>query len=810
VSHRTRREPSSIRSERTRAIALAIAGLVCAVLALVGRVNAGRPLLDRHQWDSYFALFARDVAVPWKPTTIRLDTYSGARVDFAAYAVDPAEVIVAGANRSARAIDTSRLKPAIRWSFSPPQGYRFVTSNVPVPLGSSEGFFVIEARRGDAAQQVWLNRTRIGLLSKESPEGLVIWGADLRTGRALRGLHVALLVGSSLVTRVTDNAGLLTWRGNGRPVFALADSGGSRAFLSFLPQAPMAPAVVAVRVASAVVRTGDAVHVVGFARRRANGVYRRATGDARLTLVGHGRTIASADPSLDGAGAFVADLRVPEGTEAGDYALLASAGGGVAGTTVHVDAASDVVLTIAAACPCAPGADIPVRVTATRGQTGVGGIPVTVEIVRTPHLIPPGESDETARWGTTVVTQMAQTTDSAGHARVVIPPPTDGLASTYGIRASTQGNGATATSRLVVPTAPVALAVEPDGPAVDLGQSAGFTITGFSAVDGTAAAGLEVTVSLSHGATVTQQSVRLDDRGRARVVYRSPSVGTNLAVAQATVSGKTAFDAASIVVAPESVSGRSGAVADDVAMTLDRTVYRPGDRIGVTASAPGASGEALVTLEGARTYQSSVVPVRDGRASASLAVGTTEGDVKVGVAFVRDGAIVYATQPVTIEAPGHAIPSEIGLDRSTFAAGDVAKVAIHGGSPQADATIVVRVSDGDPTGAASFDDVGGVLRSGGTTSQDSASESPAWHAWVAPARSKAGDIFAADRPRQVRTTVPSIGAAAPRTAVWVVAHPTGNAVDVTLPRDGGGYVLSVLEIFDDGSVAAGRAGITVK
>ncbi len=270
--------------------------------------------------------------MPWKATTIRLDTYSGARVDFAAYAVDPAEVIVAGASRSARAIDTSRLKPAIRWSFSPPQGYRFVTSNVPVPLGSSEGFFVIEARRGDAAQQVWLNRTRIGLLSKESPEGLVIWGADLRTGHALRGLHVALLVGSSLVTRVTDNAGLLTWRGSGRPVFALADSGGSRAFLSFLPQAPVAPAVVAVRVASAVVRTGDTVHVVGFARRRTNGVYRRATGDARLTLVGHGRTIASADPSLDGAGAFVADLRVPEGTEAGDYALLASAGdGGVGG-----------------------------------------------------------------------------------------------------------------------------------------------------------------------------------------------------------------------------------------------------------------------------------------------------------------------------------------------------------------------------------------------------------------------------------------------------------------------------------------------
>ncbi len=657
------------------------------VVAVAGRLSAGRPLLDRHQWDSYFALFARDVVVPWKPTTIRLDTYSGARVDFAAYAVDPAEVIVAGASRSARAIDTSRLRPVVRWSFSPPEGYRFVTSNVPVPLGSSEGFFVIEARRGDAAQQVWLNRTRVGLLTKESPEGLVIWGVDLRTGRALRGLHVALLAGSSLVSRVTDNSGLLTWRGGARPVFALADSGGSRAFVSLLPQAPVPQSVVAVRVASAVVRSGDVVHVVGFARRRSGGAYRRATGDARLTLVGHGRTIASADPALDGAGAFVADLRVPEGSEAGDYALLAAAGGGVAGTTVHVDAASDVALAIAASCPCPPGADIPVRVSATRGQAGAGGIPVSVDIVRTPHLLPPGESDETPRWGTATVLQTTQTTDGAGHARLAIPPPTDGLASTYGIRASTQGNGATATTRLVVPTATVALAVEPDGPAVDLGQSAGFTIIGFSSADGTAAAGLAVTVSLSHGANVTEQTVRLDDRGRARVVYRSPSVGTNLAVAQATVAGKTAFDAASVVVAPESVSGRSGAGADDVSMTLDRTVYRPGERIGINAEVPGASGEALMTLEGARTYQTSVVPVRGGRASASLALGNTEGDVKVGVAFVRDGAIVYTTQPVTIDAPGHALGGDIGLERSTFAAGDVAKLAVHGADAQADATV---------------------------------------------------------------------------------------------------------------------------
>ena len=56
--------------------------------------GAARPLPDSGKWDRTFALYARDVAQPWKRVTVRLDTYSGAPVDFAAYEVDPADVLV--------------------------------------------------------------------------------------------------------------------------------------------------------------------------------------------------------------------------------------------------------------------------------------------------------------------------------------------------------------------------------------------------------------------------------------------------------------------------------------------------------------------------------------------------------------------------------------------------------------------------------------------------------------------------------------------------------------------------------------------
>jgi len=164
----------------------------------------------------------------WRPATIRLDTYSGAPVDFAAYAVDPADVIVAGQSRYPRPLDTARRKPVVRWRFSPPPGYRFQSSDVPVPLGQREGFYVVEARRRDAVQQVWLNRTHVGLLTFESPEGLLVWGVDLRSGRAIGGMNVAFLAGLRLVPKRTDSRGLIAWPDRTLPAFALAEHGSGR------------------------------------------------------------------------------------------------------------------------------------------------------------------------------------------------------------------------------------------------------------------------------------------------------------------------------------------------------------------------------------------------------------------------------------------------------------------------------------------------------------------------------------------------------------------------------------------------------
>ncbi len=796
-----------MRGVAPRAVALAV--LATILVTLAPAAFAARPLLDKGQWDAYFALFARDAYVPWKPTTLRLDTYSGAPVDFAAYNVDPADVIIAGQNRQPRPLDLSHRKPLVRWRFTPPPGYRFDTNDVTVPLGSQEGFYVVEARRGDASQQVWINRTHLGLLTKESPEGLVLWTVDLRSGRAIPGVHVAFLVGLDLVDRQADANGTIVWKGARRPTFALADSGAGRSFVSLLPQAPLPSALAAIRVESAVVRAGERVRFAGFARKRTAAGFRAASGDVRVSALAHGSTLAAATLHLDGAGAFAGELTIPSGTEAGDVALIASAAGAVGGTSLHVDAAGDLALSLGSNCPCDASKPVDAIVTATRNGMPASGVSVNLSVIRTPHVVPPGSADDAPRWGTTEVARTTIRTGDDGRAKLALLPPGDGLDSTYGVRASTRG--ATAQTRILVPQGSVALAVEPDRLEADVDQPLAFDVRGFNPIDGSPAAGIAVNLRLSHGTTTQTQNLVLDARGRAHAVFEHTNLGTNLAIAAAQIDGRHVLDAAAVVVAPSALSGQVAGAGDEATVTLDRARYRPGDRISVTASASGATGDAFVTLEGARTYRERIAHVAGGRIATSLDLGTdVQGDARVVVAFVRDGALALASTPVAIDGPGHARATSLALDRTTYAAGDAILATIRDGDLKGAATLAIRISDGRESNAALFDDAPGVLLAGGTTSQNPASANPEWHAYVQPVRSKASDIFGAERPRKVDTEPLVLSAAAPRTMLWKIVRSDGAPLSIPAPKSSGHYVLSILKVSDDGDVGAASTSFTVQ
>lgn len=793
-------------STSRRRIVAAFAAL--ALAATFAPARAARPLPDKGKWDRTFALYARDVNVPWKRITVRLDTYSGAPVDFAAYEVDPADVLVAGGSRP-RAVDTSRRKAVARWRFTPPPGLRYTPSDVEVPLQNRQGFYVIEARRGDAVQQTWIDLTRIGLLTKESPGGIVLYGADLGTGKSLGGMRVTLLVGTRLVTQKTDAHGILRWTGGQRPRFALAEWGQSKTFVSLLPQPPVPAAVVGVRTDRANVRAGEPLHVVGFARKRNRAEYRPAKGEAQVRLIQRGRTLAQATATLDGAGAFSAQLAIPAGAPVGDAAVVAIAAGASGGAAIRIESLGDVALDIAASCSAACPADQPLSATVTAttaGGTPAAGRDVRVQIVRSPHVLPPGASEETPGWATTTIVDARVRTGATGTAAVAIPAPSDGLPSTYGITATS--GGASASTRIVAPTARVALAIVPARAQIDVTDSAVFAVRGFDALDGRPAAGLAVRVRLVHGPTVQEQRVTLDSDGRAQAVFRDVVPGTNLAEARADVDGKTAIDVGAITVAPQALLGARVRRSAEVRIATDKARYRVGDRITVDASLAGAVGDAFVSFEGVRPLGDVAVPTNAGRASAQLVVPETVGDASAGVAFVRDGALEFGTRRIVVDGPGHARITTLHADRSTYQPGALARFTISDGNERSGATLAIRVSDAPATSGAGFRDAPNVLDPGGTTTQDPTSDDPAWHGSVAPSRSTALDDGASGA--GAARSGPVLGAVAMRRVLWRVDRGSGEQFELALPRDPGRYVVSVLKIADDGDVGAASLALEVR
>jgi hypothetical protein len=777
------------------------------VLASAVPAGAARPLPDSGKWDRTFALYARDVAQPWKRVTVRLDTYSGAPVDFAAYEVDPADVLVAG-TANVRAIDTSHRTPAAKWRFTPPAGERYTPNDVDVPLANREGFFVIEARRGDAVQQAWLNLTRVGLLTKESPGGIVLYGADLGTGKALAKMRITYLVGTAFEYGLTDAHGIARRSGAGRPRFAIAEWGKSRTFVSFLAQPPVPATLVGVRAERANVRGGEHVHAIGFARKRNGAAYRPATGEVHVSVVARGRTLASTDAKLDGAGAFSAELALPVDAPAGDAAVLAALGGASGGASIHVDGVGDLVLSIKTSCdqPCAPDAVVDVSIAAKlAGGEIAPGRDLRVRVVRAPHVLAPDQHDAASSWGTEQVEDVRIKTDDVGLAHITIPAPTDGLPSTYGIDASS--GASTASARAVAAPSPIALSIVPERDDLDIGEPAAFDVRGFDMNDGHAASGLTVRLRLVHGPTEQTQQVALDGDGRAHAIFRDVVPGTNLVYAQADVSGAKVVDVSAVTVAPQALIGDRTRRSVEAQLTTDQPRYRAGDKLHADASLSGATGDAFFDLEGARAMGEQTVSTANGHAAATFAVPETVGDAAVGVAFVRDGALEYATRRIAIDGPGHARATTLTADKPSYAPGSTAHVTIADGNERAGATLAIRLADGRSADGASFEDATAVLAGTGTTTQNPSSSDPAWHGSVAPSRSTVVDLAGTARSAPPST---SLSAASEHALVWRIDRADKEGFDLALPELPGRYVVSVLKVSDDGDVGAATLALEVR
>ncbi|MBV8116876.1 MAG: hypothetical protein JOZ01_02795 [Candidatus Eremiobacteraeota bacterium] len=642
----------------------------------------------------------------------------------------------------------------------------------------------------------------MGLATKETPGELLVYGADLGSGRALGHMRVQFVVNGNFVTRETDARGIVRWNRSPRPIFALAQWGGSYAFTSLLPQAPLPSTIVGVRSDTAVVHAGEGVRIVGFARTRAGSLMKPAAGTANVTMRLGGTLVAQAQARLDTAGAFDATLPVPANATAGDYAVLAQVDGGVGGATVHVDAnANGLSLNVASGCEnvCDPGAPVPIDITASRGDT-----PVHVTVVRSPHVYV-GFTPETLPWATTKWVDKTVRTDGNGRAVVMISPPTDGLSSTYGVRV--EASGATAVTRVLVPTSRAAIRLQLDRTEQTLGTPINFDVYANEIASGKPVAGTQVKATLSHGPSTQEQTLALDRNGHARGTFNSPVLGMNLVTATLDSGALKSTDAAQVDVVPQAGGDAAESGSSDAHVSLDKNVYHANDDVRVSASLPGASGDALITLESALGSQSAVARVNGGRAESSMKVADAPGDLRVGAVFVRDGAMEWTSAPLSVDAPGRPEFVPLGIDATQFAPGASASVTLRD-TRDTPGTVIVRISRGAPSGSALFDSAPSLLAVGVAATQVSAPSGRTWHPWVDSTGEHAQVLGF------VRRTLPpqdlTLSEADTQVVSWSVVHDSASALPVQLPQVRGRYTLSVLKITDDGRVVAASSSIVVQ
>ena len=262
-----------------------------------------------------------------------------------------------------------------------------------------------------------------------------------------------------------------------------------------------------------------------------------------------------------------------------------------------------------------------------------------------------------------------------------------------------------------------------------------------------------------------------------------------------------------MTVAPQALLGDRGRRSAEVQIATDKPRYRVGEKVRVAASLAGATGDAFVDFEGARAMGEQTLPANGGRANAVFTVPETVGDAALGVAFVRDGALEFATQRVAIDGPGHARATTLAADKPAYAPGSVAHVTIADGNSQAGATLAIRLADARASSGASFEDAAAVLAGTGTTTQNPASSDPAWHASVLPTRSTALDMSANERSAPPAET---LGAPTERALLWRIDRTDREGFDLVLPQAPGRYVVSVLKVSDDGDVGAATLAIEVR
>ncbi len=608
---------------------------------------------------------------------------------------------------------------------------------VDVALPSS-GLYAIEVRRGDAGALVTALSSRLSLVTKRDPAGVLAWAVDRATGKPMANVVVeGRAAGKALASGTTGADGIARLSLAGSPTLDVrARAGEDLAFGSdtYFPANVEDRRVYAFPHQPAY-RPGERVEVKGIVRAWRDGRY-SLDADAReatVVLVAPGdREVARATaPVSADLGTFAAGFDLAKDVPVGDWTVRTDVGGKGYAAPLKVEEYRKPTFEVGVAATPArvfAGGDVSFDVSASffeGGPVAGGQVQWTLAFHRVDRDLFP--TDELARlffgtereaYAAIDLGQGQAALDASGHAKVAAKAPPvaeDGfltlVATVIGPdRTAVGGSGSAALS-----AAPLSVAVKTDKHLYGPEATARVTVKAVLS-DGSPAArreGVLLVTRSAEGPTglpeerETQTTpFTTDERGFAAVDVGFPANGRYAISATMPRSGSEPAGAPAAATVHTWVAGEHADVGfsgDHLEVVADKDAYAVGDVARFLVLSPVGARPFLSTVEGARLASWKTVDLggKADRGTASVVEMRIEPDhspnAYLGVALVDQGNLLAASKLVRVPPVERLLHPVVGAAKTELEPGETTAMTVSvtdwAGKPAAGAEVSVAIVD---------------------------------------------------------------------------------------------------------------------
>jgi alpha-2-macroglobulin len=633
-----------------------------------------------------------------------------------------------------------RTYPLLRsWREALPNGsssWRWSQSSVDVPAAEL-GAYLVEAIRGGDVGATVVIVSRLGVLTKKSPDELLVFCVDRVTGLAQAGVRLRVLhEGKVLAEGLTDAHGL--WRHRTSAVgklIVLADRGTDFAISdpAYYP-ASRESAKLYLYTERPLYRPGHTVQFKGVVRSFDAAGFHLPAAAAEVPISVYapdGQELVTVGPVPLGAlGSFHGSLSLPSELELGKYTLAATWAGSEFQTEFHVEEYHVPTYTAAVR----PESDAVLAGEPLRARVSVAYFygdalpeaPVSWYVYRSRYY-PRYDEDDPLQFffadatyqnrASELVTSGEGRLDAEGHLSIVVPTEAldaeaqasakGTLAYTYRIKAvvrDPEGYSIEANGRVRVTASPFALVAETQRFVYRPGETVSLRLRSRDFGGQPLASSVELEV-LREGEggeedqTLFARSIEIGPSGEAVETFVADTQGALRLSAVARLPDGVAESRTRLhLLVTTGEQTATTLTAGGVDVVLDRASYRPGETARALVVTPAQGASVLLTIEGERLHMAQVLELEGNSALIELPLEEAyTPNVTVSAALLIGDRLFQRERPLLMPARHRVLAVEVHPNKQNYSPREAGSVSVRvtdeHGKPVAGAEVCLGIVD---------------------------------------------------------------------------------------------------------------------